>query len=584
MNLRQRVLVYSEAINMKDVLNRPLYRTLSVLAIAFCFMGVCLTSLAQAQSESTTQSAESSVLRGEVKVQANVHSEPRINSSVVRKTAVGEAVTIIGRNERGTWLQINEDEWIPALLIRLSLDSAEDVEPTSALDVTPDVTPEATPVVSATTTLTQAASTTTTATITTSTLISTTEPKPRAMTLGALLNQSTTALADTQSLTNTQTVTPIQTTTVITRLVGVVNRQSNLRAGPSVDFEVVGQADADQEVEILQTDEDESWFEIEPEAWMAAFLVDITGEISITITGTVAVSTTPAITGTDLLTATTTITEPLATATPESEAVDDTSSALTAPDPIPFTRSPAYANRAANLRTGPSTAFDVAGGVAEGEALDITGQNEDGSWYYLEDGNWIAAFLVADSLPTPTSIPTEETPAPTPAEPSEPEPSQPEPETAEPTTTSGNEFVVVSKRLWDVNENGGHLDGPSVHCGYKRELHVHVLDRAGNRMNGAAVQVVYGAKEIMVTGSQGIGDGVASFVLGKGQDVEVVRAPDGREVTSEIARGLVTEPQYIDPEQLKAGRYCTDDASCKAFIDGNSCYAHYSWTVTFQEQ
>jgi hypothetical protein len=146
----------------------------------------------------------------------------------------------------------------------------------------------------------------------------------------------------------------------------------------------------------------------------------------------------------------------------------------------------------------------------------------------------------------------------------------------------GPDFRVVEKRLWDVVENGGRLDGISVTCGEKRQLVVNVLDAAGNRLNGVAVQAIYGAQEIYVSGEQGKGDGVVEFVLGGGQALKVIRDADGREVSSEEVYGLSTKPWEIPYETLIGGRFCTDEASCKSFVDATGCYGHYSWTVTFQ--
>lgn len=52
------------------------------------------------------------------------------------------------------------------------------------------------------------------------------------------------------------------------------------------------------------------------------------------------------------------------------------------------------ANRNANLRQGPGTNFAVIGGVKTGDALQVVGQNDDGSWLQLANGAWIASFLV----------------------------------------------------------------------------------------------------------------------------------------------------------------------------------------------
>lgn len=52
----------------------------------------------------------------------------------------------------------------------------------------------------------------------------------------------------------------------------------------------------------------------------------------------------------------------------------------------------------ANLREGPSTQYEVIGGVTTGDVLDIFGINSGGDWLQLADGAWIAAALVS-SIP-----------------------------------------------------------------------------------------------------------------------------------------------------------------------------------------
>jgi hypothetical protein len=226
----------------------------------------------------------------------------------------------------------------------------------------------------------------------------------------------------------------------------------------------------------------------------------------------------------------------------------------------------ATAQRAANLRAGPGANYAVIGGVRSGQPLEITGKNADGSWLQLANNAWIAAFLVNQlSITPPLTAFSKTTATPTPA-------------------TSGNDFILIEKRLWDPYENGGSLDGPSVHCGQARQLLVNVLDANGNRLNGVAVQVQYGARETQLTGAQGKGDGVAEFVLGGGQDVKVIRDVDARTVTSDAATGLSTNPANIPHDILMSARYFQGEESCKHFAETNSCLGHFSWTVTFKRQ
>lgn len=238
-------------------------------------------------------------------------------------------------------------------------------------------------------------------------------------------------------------------------------------------------------------------------------------------------------------------------------------------------------NRNANLRAGPGTTYAVVGSAPAGTSVRIAGRNPAGDWLQLSSGKWIAAFLVnINGAGTDVPVPTVAPAAPPAAAPAAPAATA----TPKPAPAGGNQFVLVEKRLWDVYENGGWLDGESVHCGDDRQLVVTVLDRNGARMNGVAVQVQYGAREIEVTGSQGKGAGNAEFVLGGGQDVKVIRDNTGAAVTSDMATGLSTNPAGIDPSQLIAARYCTDEASCRRFADNYGCIGHFSWSVTFQQR
>ncbi len=245
-----------------------------------------------------------------------------------------------------------------------------------------------------------------------------------------------------------------------------------------------------------------------------------------------------------------------------------------------------------NVRSGPGTAFPIVGALEAGEIAAATGKSPAGDWWQVllnsgEQG-WVFSQLVTtsgafDNISVPANIPEPPpTPVPTPVPPTAtPEPvveeAPPEP------PRSGSDFALVERRLWSAAENGGRMDGQSVVCGEKRELHVTVVDAAGNLLNGVAVQAQYGAKEIYVTGSQGKGEGKSEFVLGDGQDVKVVKDVDGRDVSSDLASGLVTVPYQIPFGDLIAAGYCTDDASCqKNVVDPYACGGHFSWSVKFQ--
>ncbi len=392
------------------------------------------------------------------------------------------------------------------------------------------------------------------------------------------------------------TPTPIQATVLY---------NTTLRAGPGAAHAVVSKVRAGQMLTIAATSPDGHWYQIKEGEWIAAFFVARSARQATPATAPTAPRRLIA-TATAPLSATQTV-----TATPSLRSLSATARpTITATLRAPLTATMIIttgitAVRNANLRAGPGTNYATVGGVRAGQTLDLQGRTGDSTWFQLRDGSWIAAFLVAQSetvLPTvaltviagiPTAVPTA-TPPPPPVVPTAENTSlvANSPETApvaavEPTAPPNNgttTFVVTRRQLLNAWENGGSMDGPSVHCGLGRSLVVNVLDENGNRINGVAVQAEYGAKEIHVTGAQGKGDGNAEFVLGGGQDVKVVRDADGSPVSSEAATGLSTDPRGIDQASLISAGYCQDNESCRTFVNNLSCFGHYSWTVTFERR
>lgn len=254
-----------------------------------------------------------------------------------------------------------------------------------------------------------------------------------------------------------------------------------------------------------------------------------------------------------------------------------------------------------NVRSGPGTEFGAVAALNPDEAVDIVGKNMAGDWWQvtvasgatgwvfgqlLQTSGDVSSVAVASDIPTPPPAPAAEAPAevateaPVTEAPAEQPAEQPAP------VAEGPDFRVTNIRLWDVFENGGFLDGPTVTCGEKRQLVAVVLDANGNPINGVAVKGLLGAQETIVTGSQGKGDGQAEFVLGGGQYLAVAKDADGREVTSDTAYGLTTDPREIPIDTLIAAQYCTDQAQCNTWVNSPypPCKGHYSWTVTFQRK
>ena len=108
---------------------------------------------------------------------------------------------------------------------------------------------------------------------------------------------------------------------------------------------------------------------------MSAALANSNAPVGITATPTSKATLTPKITPTPRV---------AATATPKATAASP------------------FANKNANLRSGPGTTFGIVGSVKTGQPLNLVGRNADSSWYKLKAGQWIAAFLVTGA---PTTLP-----------------------------------------------------------------------------------------------------------------------------------------------------------------------------------
>ncbi len=95
--------------------NRMVYRITAILLAAV--MVIIMLPAAPAQAQAT-------VLYGTITnaYLLNVRSGPGVNYGVVRKAALGEAVTLVGRNDAGTWVQLQAggQEWVNAYYVATS--------------------------------------------------------------------------------------------------------------------------------------------------------------------------------------------------------------------------------------------------------------------------------------------------------------------------------------------------------------------------------------------------------------------------------------------------------------------------------
>lgn len=277
------------------------------------------------------------------------------------------------------------------------------------------------------------------------------------------------------------------------------------------------------------------------------------------------------------------------------------------PTQPPVTDPMAQASTPLNVRGGPGTAYTVVGALDPGTPVEITGKNPQSDWWQvlLPTGQqgWVYAPLVQtagdtstvavaanipEPPPTATPAPVVEAPPPDPAQqppaeqpPAEQPPAEGEPadqppaeEQPAPPPSDNPHFTLVEKRLWSKQENGG--------CVGQHLLRIHVLDANGNRLNGVALQGIY-IGEIIVTGSQGKGDGIIEYDLhGSGEGFRVIRDADGREATSDPAEGFTTRSIDISQDLLIQAGYCTNDEDCQVFYNSYGCHGHHSWEATFK--
>jgi N-acetylmuramoyl-L-alanine amidase len=122
----------------------------------------------------------------------------------------------------------------------------------------------------------------------------------------------------------------------------VVLRDANLRLGPGVTYTIIGAAKAGQLITV--TADEGAWYQLSSGEWIVKSLV---------------------------------------AATTESRVVA-----------FRLEEAPAFANRAANLRSGPGTTFTLVGTVQAGQMLAVVARNPTSDWLQLQSGAWIAAFLV----------------------------------------------------------------------------------------------------------------------------------------------------------------------------------------------
>jgi len=165
------------------------------------------------------------------------------------------------------------------------------------------------------------------------------------------------------------------------------NQDINVYAGPGRDYTKVGLFDTGEEKEIVATSQDGDWWQVccvggDP-VWIAAHLVQVTGDASSVPEMVVASPTKPAPTQSPTYTPT-----PRITNTP-------------APKPTitPATADIVINRDTINVRSGPGKAYTEVGKARRGQKYRITGRNAGGSWWqidYKAKRGWVSMALVTE--------------------------------------------------------------------------------------------------------------------------------------------------------------------------------------------
>ena len=296
--------------------------------------------------------------------QADLRSAPSEDADVIGLVAAGGKVNIDGQDATGDWYRLEDGTWINAA----DLVEAPSVEVPVVMVGTPQPSEGSE------------------------------EPPPASET------------------TEDSTITPPEP------VIAVVNADSNLRAGPGIEYDRIDGINFGEEASIVGISTDGEWYLLERGVWLFAALITEAVDVPVvtedTLTGQAAApdseqpETAQADTGeqeeateqTEQRQADTEQTDSEQTDPDDEQTAAETEQAETDAEQLPPV---VIALRGANLRAGPGAEFDRVDGAEEGQVLTITAQDDSGEWLKLDDGSWIFAALV-ENVPADLPVESEE--------------------------------------------------------------------------------------------------------------------------------------------------------------------------------
>ena len=298
--------------------------------------------------------------------QADLRSAPSEDADVIGLVAAGGKVNIDGQDATGDWYRLEDGTWINAA----DLVEAPSVEVPVVLVGTPQP-PEGSE-----------------------------EPPPASET------------------TEESTITPPEPVRA------VVNADSNLRAGPGIEYDRVDGINFGEEASIVGISTDGEWYLLERGVWLFAALITEAVDVPVvtedTLTDQAAApdseqpETAQADTGEQEEATEQTQADTEQTDSEQPDPDDEQTAAETEQAETEQAETDAeqlqpvvIALRGANLRAGPGAEYDRVDGAEEGQVLTITAQDDSGEWLKLEDGSWIFAALV-ENVPDDLPVESEE--------------------------------------------------------------------------------------------------------------------------------------------------------------------------------
>ncbi len=228
----------------------------------------------------------------------------------------------------------------------------------------------------------------------------TNEPTATATLTPTLEVTPTVAVTVTESVSPTDSTPATNATTVIT---------ANLRSGPSLEAEIVGQLGPDVAINAVAQSADQNWLLLNDGNFVSVLVLDAIPANLPTATDALLASIRAnqlAITATATLTATPAAPEPTIVLTPTVEVTATVAPTLEATATAEVTATVETTSTTAisptslvnaNLRAGPGVEFELLGGTVTGQVLTVVGRNADASWLRLDNTGWVRADLVANA-------------------------------------------------------------------------------------------------------------------------------------------------------------------------------------------